>query len=133
MTAPKTPKAVRHCLCGCGATVTKEFRPGHDAKLKGALINQVLAAEAPKATKADKAAGSKALATLTARGWLAHLDKSRASRSAKAERAAARRAARAAARSEAATAAVVTDHPVEQPEPHPGDRLGKALAELPTA
>lgn len=26
------------CLCGCGEPVVKQFKPGHDARLKGSLI-----------------------------------------------------------------------------------------------
>lgn len=95
-TKPTATGKPRVCRCGCGATVTREFKQGHDAKLKSRLIDAVLAGEAPKATKAATAAGAKALTELTARGWLGHLEKSRASRAAKAERAARKLAAKAA-------------------------------------
>lgn len=31
-------KAVKKCLCGCGAVVERNFLPGHDARFKGQLI-----------------------------------------------------------------------------------------------
>ena len=34
-----------HCLCGCGSKVDRRFKPGHDARLKGALIRAYRAGE----------------------------------------------------------------------------------------
>lgn len=42
LTTTPTTKA---CECGCGAEVTRRFRPGHDAKLKGALLTQTRSAD----------------------------------------------------------------------------------------
>jgi hypothetical protein len=33
--APKAPKQVRNCACGCGTETSGYFAPGHDAKLHG--------------------------------------------------------------------------------------------------
>lgn len=106
---PAAP-APKLCLCGCGATVAREFKPGHDARLKGALIDAVLSGERPDASPALKTAGAKALLTIEARGWGAHLEKSRASRAAKVERKAAREAEKAAAKAAPA-------QPAQQPAP----------------
>ena len=32
------PDTTKTCECGCGATVARRFKPGHDAKLKGRLL-----------------------------------------------------------------------------------------------
>lgn len=37
MTAPRNPIA-RPCACGCGAPVTRRYKPGHDARHKSALV-----------------------------------------------------------------------------------------------
>lgn len=31
---------IKTCECGCGEQVSRRFRPGHDGRLKGRLINQ---------------------------------------------------------------------------------------------
>jgi hypothetical protein len=73
---PVKPKAQPHpCECGCGEqtkTGKARFIPGHDAKLKSALIRSALGG--------DRVATQR-LAKL---GWTSHLDKSRESRKAKA-------------------------------------------------
>jgi len=33
-------KRFKQCGCGCGEQVSRRFRPGHDGRLKGRLINQ---------------------------------------------------------------------------------------------
>ncbi len=40
MTAQPTPEVstTKTCQCGCGAPVARSFLPGHDAKLKSALV-----------------------------------------------------------------------------------------------
>lgn len=45
------------CECGCGAQVTRHFKPGHDARLHGRLLKA--------AAKGD----AKAKAELKQRGW----------------------------------------------------------------
>lgn len=47
----------RTCGCGCGALVSREFRPGHDAKLRSRLLREM-------------ASSSSARAELQRRGWL---------------------------------------------------------------
>ncbi len=56
--APKAPKVLPECTCGCG-TKTKggKFLPGHDAKLKSRLVT------------AAKEGNTKATATLRELGW----------------------------------------------------------------
>lgn len=36
--APKPEKKQLQCGCGCGESVSRRFRPGHDGRLKGRLI-----------------------------------------------------------------------------------------------
>lgn len=72
-TIPTSPNG--KCLCGCGENVTREFKPGHDARYKGALIQEVLAGGNQEAEN-----------TLKARGWLPFLEKSRVAQANKAER-----------------------------------------------
>lgn len=55
----KAPKGT--CECGCGAPVRARFLPGHDAKLKSALL------------KAARAGDQKARDDLYSRGWLKFL------------------------------------------------------------
>lgn len=31
---------MKTCECGCGATVSRRFKPGHDAKLKSMLLKE---------------------------------------------------------------------------------------------
>lgn len=40
MEATGTPTTTKTCGCGCGEQVSRRFRPGHDGRLKGRLINQ---------------------------------------------------------------------------------------------
>lgn len=89
--APEPKRAKRsavanECLCGCGGATGSRFVPGHDARHKSALINIVLAPRG-EATAQERRTAEKELAKL---GWTEHLEKSRAAREAKAERAAAR-------------------------------------------
>lgn len=57
----------RICVCGCGEpTKGGEFRMGHDARHKSALIKEALAG-----------GNDDALAEIERRGWLSHLDKAR--------------------------------------------------------
>lgn len=55
----RTKKVVElhSCECGCGEQVTRHFKPGHDARLKGAL------------RKAADKGSDKAKAELKRRGW----------------------------------------------------------------
>ena len=53
------------CQCGCKATVTNMFKPGHDSKLKSDLIKSVMA----------EGGDPEAHAELERRGWLRFLDK----------------------------------------------------------
>jgi hypothetical protein len=39
----------RTCGCGCGALVSREFRPGHDAKLRSRLIKEMASSPAARA------------------------------------------------------------------------------------
>lgn len=58
--APRTGEgkdSSRVCGCGCGATVRKEFLPGHDAKLRSRLLMEARFGQA-------------ATAELRRRGWL---------------------------------------------------------------
>ena len=60
--APTTPSWLmkageRTCACGCGALVSREFRPGHDAKLRSRLLREM-------------GSGDAARAELQRRGWL---------------------------------------------------------------
>lgn len=46
----ETPMATKQtkpgtCACGCGEPVTKQFKPGHDMKLRGQLVKAVRAGE----------------------------------------------------------------------------------------
>lgn len=90
--APAKPKKVVPttadglCLCGCGDKVTREFKPGHDARYKGQLINNVLAAEADPTDGVSAQVGGYSLGVIQSRGWGAFLDKSRKALEAKAER-----------------------------------------------
>lgn len=70
----KTASVSQQCGCGCGADVSREFLPGHDAKLKSRLVNEALEGS----TEAE--------AQLRERGWMAHLDLARASQAAKREK-----------------------------------------------
>ncbi len=67
---------------------TGRFLPGYDAKYKAQLINEALEAEAKgtRPTKANGGHSSAAAKRLAELGWTSHLDKSRESRKAKAER-----------------------------------------------
>ena len=58
------------CECGCGAEVRSRFRPGHDAKLKSALIRSAIQGDDPDAER-----------ELERLGWTKFLDKARKSRS----------------------------------------------------
>lgn len=53
------------CECGCGTRCARRFLPGHDAKLKGALIRTVL-----RGTESESDAARERIARL---GWSAHL------------------------------------------------------------
>src|ERR1044072_6363206 len=75
---PTSPDGL--CLCGCGEKVTREFKPGHDARYKGQLIKLVLDPNSNADDSAD------ALAVIESRGWVKFLDKSREAAAAKAER-----------------------------------------------
>lgn len=88
---------LNECMCGCGGETKSRFRPGHDATLKSRLINQALEG----ATAKERATAEKRIATL---GWTEMLEKSAASRAAKAERAS-ERPARASGRTAAQKAA----------------------------
>jgi predicted nuclease with RNAse H fold len=52
-TAPKLAEGVtsskRTCGCGCGALVSREFRPGHDAKLRSRLMKEMASSPAARA------------------------------------------------------------------------------------
>ena len=39
----------RTCACGCGALVSREFRPGHDAKLRSRLLREMVSGDAARA------------------------------------------------------------------------------------
>lgn len=56
-TGTKTEPEAKRCECGCGAAVTRRFKPGHDQKLRGALV------------RAAKAGDAKAIAALREHGW----------------------------------------------------------------
>lgn len=43
------PDEVRFCLCGCGEQVSRRFRQGHDARLKGVLLRVARGEEEPDA------------------------------------------------------------------------------------
>lgn len=45
---PADPAAPRLCECGCGAPVRRRFLPGHDARLKSALLRDLRAGEAAR-------------------------------------------------------------------------------------
>lgn len=47
-----TPKPLRLCGCGCGAPVAKRYKPGHDAKHKGALLDTIRTAGGMRAERA---------------------------------------------------------------------------------
>lgn len=86
--APEKPKAqpetssANRCLCGCGGETRSRFVPGHDAKLKSQLTNIALD---PTVSAKERARAAKRMEEL---GWGELLEKSRASREAKAEKAA---------------------------------------------
>lgn len=77
------------CLCGCGEEVTREFKPGHDARYKGQMIRLVLASEAEPANERIAQSGGYALAVIQGRNWTSFLDKSRDAVKAKAAKKAA--------------------------------------------
>jgi hypothetical protein len=56
-----------NCGCGCGAAVSpgREYRQGHDAKHKSALLNAAVGPDARAAAKARQA--------IAGRGWDGHL------------------------------------------------------------
>jgi hypothetical protein len=56
---PTGPMTVsdRTCECGCGALVSRQFRPGHDAKLRSRLLKEMASSDASRAE-------------LQRRGWL---------------------------------------------------------------
>lgn len=56
-----------NCGCGCGAAVApgREYRQGHDAKHKSALLNA--------AVGTDRKAAAQARKVIAARGWEGHL------------------------------------------------------------
>ncbi len=63
----KTKIKAPECLCGCGGrTKGGRFLPGHDAKLKKALVADALAGKKRAANKLEKL------------GWSWYLDKARA-------------------------------------------------------
>ena len=39
----------RTCACGCGALVAREFRQGHDAKLRSRLLREMVSGDAARA------------------------------------------------------------------------------------
>lgn len=56
-----TDTTTKTCECGCGAEVSRRFKPGHDAKLKGRLL---------RATKSDRAwEREAAVVELVERNW----------------------------------------------------------------
>lgn len=67
-TMPK--KAPSPCECGCGTEVKGRFAPGHDAKLKSALIK--IAIESADLTEVEKAEKD-----LQSRGWMKFLVRKR--------------------------------------------------------
>jgi hypothetical protein len=71
----KTKIEAKHCLCGCGSEVAREFRPGHDARYKSQLIKAAIDGD------------NRAEATIHARGWGAFLEKSRNASVTRAQRA----------------------------------------------
>lgn len=42
------------CACGCGAPVTRKFRPGHDQRLIGRLAKAVAAGEMTEKAATDQ-------------------------------------------------------------------------------
>lgn len=52
-----SPTTGRKCRCGCGSAVARRFLPGHDAKLKSALVMRA------------RAQDTEAMAELTELGW----------------------------------------------------------------
>lgn len=86
----------KYCTCfsvekngvfhSCGRTTTSRFAPGHDAKLKGALIKAAIAGE-QFVTNEGKHDPRKMAADL---GWTAHIDKALARHEADVKRRAAR-------------------------------------------
>lgn len=89
--AKKAKKALKTtadglCLCGCGAKVTREFLPGHDARYKGQLIKNVLAAEADPTNETIAQVGGYSLGVIQSRNWMAFLNKSRDAAASKAAR-----------------------------------------------
>lgn len=59
--AKATPNNTTKCGCGCGATVNRRFKPGHDAKLKGRLLRGT--------RSAHWATREKAVAEMVEWGW----------------------------------------------------------------
>lgn len=65
--------AARLCACGCGATVARQFKPGHDARFLGALVRAARNGEMSKARaiaaarKVSPALGAKAESRLAAK------------------------------------------------------------------
>jgi hypothetical protein len=70
------------CTCGCGMTVNKgrKFRQGHDAKLKGALIEAHLAGVEVTIDYGGSAVTTDALSAAAAYGWGHFLDNAYARR-----------------------------------------------------
>jgi hypothetical protein len=112
----ETVKPARECQCGCGSPTKNRFAMGHDAKLKGRLINEALDFES--GNKGRKS--SPAHKQLAALGWTSHLDKSRESRKAKAERKAADAKAKAQREREAKAKPKAKRQPKVDPTTAPG-------------
>ena len=53
----KQTSTTKRCECGCKAAVTRRFKPGHDQKLRGALV------------RGAKAGDAKAIAALREHGF----------------------------------------------------------------
>lgn len=76
---PTSPDGL--CLCGCGEKVSREFKPGHDARYKGQLVRTALAMPSDLLISKEEA-----LAIISERNWGAFVEKSRKALEAKAER-----------------------------------------------
>jgi hypothetical protein len=57
------------CACGCGESVTRTFRQGHDQRLKGILGRAHRAGDPVRIVADGKRTTASAAALLEARGW----------------------------------------------------------------
>lgn len=64
----KQPVVKHACICGCGGETGSNFVPGHDSKVKSAIIKEI-----DRATKANETPNVDAVTTPEVRAKLAEL------------------------------------------------------------